>query len=86
MIEDIKVWFLLKMRVVENAINAMMSMVSHTHHQASQEDNEQRAKEMRENADRLARDAEELRKNMEQGLREDRHPPTRERRSEERKE
>jgi hypothetical protein len=75
MIEDLKIWFLLKMRIIESAIAAMRAMVGRQHQDASREDNEQRAKEMREAADQLAADAEELRADLKKGLREDRHPP-----------
>jgi hypothetical protein len=77
MVKEIKIWFHLRMRVVEAAISAMRAMVGRRHLDASREDNEQRAKDMRQDADQLAEDTEELRQDLKQGLKEDRHPPER---------
>jgi hypothetical protein len=75
MVKELKIWFHLPVRVVEAAIAAMRSMVGRRHRDASREDNEQRSKDMRDDADQLAEDAEELRRDLKQGLSEDRHPP-----------
>jgi aminoglycoside phosphotransferase family enzyme len=75
MIQEIKVWFLIPKRIVEAAIAAMRGMVARGHQEASREDNEHRASDMRDDADQLAEDAEELRRNLKKGVAEDTRPP-----------
>lgn len=75
MIQELKVWFLVPRRLIEAAISAMRAMVSRQHQEASREDNDVRSREMRDDADQLAEDAEELRRNLKKGISEDIHPP-----------